>query len=88
MPNIKSAVKRNSQALIRRQRNRSRKSALRTQIKKVRSAVEQGDRDGANQLLTETLSLIDRTAGSGTIHRNAAARRKSRLTHLVATLGA
>jgi small subunit ribosomal protein S20 len=83
MANNKSAEKRNAQNLVRRSRNRARLSALRTQIKKVRTAVSAGDVETARSLLPETLGLIDRTATSGTIHRNAASRRKSRLQRLV-----
>ncbi|HVS16936.1 MAG TPA: 30S ribosomal protein S20 [Thermoanaerobaculia bacterium] len=83
MANNKSAEKRNVQSIVRRQRNRARLSALRTQVKKVRTAVASGDLETARTLLPATLGLIDRTASKGTIHRNAAARRKSRLERLV-----
>jgi len=83
MANNKSAEKRNAQSLVRRSRNRARLSALRTQIKKVRTAVADGEVETARDLLPETLGLIDHTASTGTIHRNAAARRKSRLQRLV-----
>lgn len=86
MANIKSAEKRNRQSIERRQRNRARLTRLRTEIKKVRTAVEAGDTELAKTLLDDTLSLIDRTASRGVIHSNSAARRKSRLTRLVATL--
>ena len=85
MANNKSAEKRTRQALVRRERNRSRLSKLRTEIKKVRAAVEEGRTDDAKGLLPATLGLIDRTAQKGAIHRSAAARRKSRLTRLVAS---
>lgn len=83
MANNPSAEKRHRQSIVRRDRNRSRISRLRSQIKKVRLAVEAGDKATAEQLLPETLGLIDRTAQKGAIHPNAAARRKSRLTRLV-----
>ncbi|HVS65838.1 MAG TPA: 30S ribosomal protein S20 [Thermoanaerobaculia bacterium] len=83
MANNKSAEKRNAQSLVRRSRNRARLSALRTQIKKVRTAVADGEVETARDLLPETLGQIDRTASAGAIHRNAAARRKSRLQRLV-----
>ena len=87
MANNKSAEKRNAQNLVRRERNRARLSALRTQIKKVRTAVSAGEVETARALLPDTLGLIDRTASRGVIHRNAAARRKSRLTRLVNQAG-
>jgi small subunit ribosomal protein S20 len=83
MANNKSAEKRNRQAILRRDRNRARISRLRGQIKKLRQAVEAGDNDVAQQLLPATLGMIDRTAQKGSMHPNAAARRKSRLTRLV-----
>jgi small subunit ribosomal protein S20 len=83
MANNKSAEKRNAQSIVRRQRNRARMSELRTEIKKVRTAVASGDLETAKALLPATLGLIDRTASKGSIHRNAAARRKSRLQRLV-----
>jgi small subunit ribosomal protein S20 len=83
MANTESAEKRHRQSQARRERNRARKSALRTAIKKVRSAVEAGDSATAKKLLPETLSLLDRTASRGVIHANQAARSKSRLTRAV-----
>jgi small subunit ribosomal protein S20 len=83
MANTESAEKRNRQSQIRRERNRSRKSELRTAIKKVRAAVESGDGATAKKLLPDTLSLLDRTASRGVIHPNQAARSKSRLTKAV-----
>lgn len=86
MANTKNAEKRHRQSLVRRVRNRSRLSRLRTEIKKVRVAVDGGDADAAQQLLPGTLQLIDSTAGSGSMHRNAAARYKSRLIRAVRSL--
>lgn len=83
MANTASAEKRHRQSQLSNQRNRARKSALRTAIKKVRAAVEAGDSATAKKLLPETLSLLDRTASRGVIHRNQAARSKSRLTKAV-----
>ena len=83
MANTPSARKRARQNPIRRDRNRSRMSALRGAIKSVRTAVENGDQEAAQALLPDTLALIDRTSSRGVIHRNSAARRKSRLVRLV-----
>ncbi|MXZ38447.1 MAG: 30S ribosomal protein S20 [Holophagales bacterium] len=82
MANSKQAEKRIRQSLIRRDRNRAAMSRLRTSIKRLRSAAD-SDVTKARELLPSTLSLIDATARKGVIHRNAAARRKSRLTRLV-----
>ncbi len=86
MATHKSAEKRHRQSLKRRQINRANRSALRTQVKKLRSSVSESDRDTAQKLMIETTSLIDRSAKKGLLHRNAAARQKSRLARLVNTL--
>lgn len=87
MPNHKSSEKRVKQEAVRRQRNRSNNSTLRTQIKKLRSAISEGDGAKAKELLTPTESLIDKSVQKGVIHRNAAARYKSRLTRQVSKTG-
>lgn len=83
MANTKSAEKRLRQNERRRQRNRHFRSRMRTAVKRVRSAVESGDAEQAKELLPETLRVIDETAQKGVIHRNAAARHKSRLSKAV-----
>ena len=88
MANHKSAVKKNTQDIVRRDRNRIHRSKMRTQIKKFRQLLEAGDAAGARGMLVETLSLVDRTARHGVIHTNAASRTKSRLTKAVARLEA
>jgi small subunit ribosomal protein S20 len=88
MANHKSAIKKNSQDVARRERNRTHRSRMRTQIKKFRKLLEEGDAAGARAMLTDILSLVDRTARHGVIHGNAADRTKSRLTKAVARLEA
>ena len=80
MPNHKSAEKRVRQNETRRATNRSNRSALRTSIKKLRAALAGNDKDAINKLLPETISTIDKAIQKGVMHRNAAARYKSRLT--------
>lgn len=80
MPNHKSAEKRVRQNEKRRMINRGHRSKLRSGIKKLRSALEGGDAAGTQTLLPETISLIDKAVQKGALHRNAAARYKSRLT--------
>lgn len=80
MANNKSAEKRMRQDRVRRERNRSNRSELRTAIKKVRRALETGKVDEAQTLLPAAIKVIDVSAKKGVIHRNAAARNKSRLT--------
>ncbi len=86
MANIKSAEKRIEQSAKRRERNRAQRSRMRSAVRKVREAVTAGDRAKAEELLAETLSLVDVTAQKGVIHDNAAARTKSRLTRAVAAM--
>jgi small subunit ribosomal protein S20 len=78
-----SAEKRNRQNEAHRERNRAYRSRMRSSIKKLRTLVESGDADGARKALPATLGLIERTAQKGVIHRNTAARYKSRLAKLV-----
>jgi small subunit ribosomal protein S20 len=83
MPRTKSAMKQLRKSLKRREINRRNLSRLRTYIKKLRRAVEAGDVQLARELLPQTVSIIDKSIQKGVIHRNAAARYKSRLTLLV-----
>ena len=86
MANHKSAVKRVRQNAKRNEINRSNRSKLRTQIKKLRIAVSNTDKPQSTELLNPTVSLIDKAVNKGLIHRNTAARYKSRLTKHVANL--
>jgi small subunit ribosomal protein S20 len=72
-------IKRNRQNEVRRQRNKSTRSALRTQIKKVIEAAEAGDRAVAEDAYKTAAKALDQAAAKGVIHRNAAANKKSRL---------
>lgn len=85
MPNVKSAEKRMRTNLKRRERNRRERSRVRTAIKKVRQA---DSPESARAALGNAESLLDRLAGRGIIHTNAAARHKSRLHAHVARLEA
>lgn len=88
MANHKSAEKRNRQAEKRNEVNRRNRGALRTEIKRLRAAVEEGDREEALALLPKTVSVIDKAIQKGVIHKNAAARYKARLTGSVSKLSA
>ena len=79
MANHASAVKRNRQRLKKTARNRAAKSALRTEIKKARSAVVSGPKD-APGLVTAAISALDRAASKGMIPAKRASRLKGRLT--------
>ena len=79
MANHKSAEKRHRQSEKRRLVNKSNLNRLRTQLKKMRTAVSAKNKEEVNALLSPTLSLIDRSIQKGTLHKNAAARYKSRM---------
>ncbi len=83
MPNIKSAKKRVIVAEINRQKNASTKSAMKTVVKKFETAVAAGNKEEAEVLLKDALKTLDKTASKGVIHKNTAARQKSRLAKCV-----
>jgi len=83
-----SALKQMRQARKRRARNRQNLSQLKTQVKKLRTAVARGDAAAARALFPETAALIDRSAKKGVVHDNAAARYKSRLAKRLNALAA
>jgi small subunit ribosomal protein S20 len=72
----------------RRARNRKNLSQLKTQIKKLRSVIAEGNAETAARLLHATEAEIDKAAKKGVVHDNAAARYKSRLARKVSALGA
>ncbi|MEN9725043.1 MAG: ribosomal subunit protein [Pseudomonadota bacterium] len=79
MANTAQARKRARQAVKQRAHNASLRSTLRTAIKKVIKAVEAGDKAAAQAAFAENVSVIDRIADKKIIHKNKAARHKSRL---------
>lgn len=79
MANTRSAEKRNRQMEVRRARNRAAKSEMKTQIKKMRATLDEGDEKAIRQTLAETTSVIDRTARKVIIDKNTASRYKARL---------
>ena len=83
MANIKSAKKRARQSEVRREHNASVRSRMRTAIKRVRKAVETGDKTGAATALRSAYSVLDATVGKGVVHKNMVARSKSRLAAAV-----
>ena len=87
MANHKSALKRVRQNAKRNEINRGNRSKVRTQIKKLRSAIAGHDKTAGNELLSPTVSMIDKAVSKGIIHKNTGARYKSRLTKHVAELG-
>lgn len=83
MPIIKSAKKRMRQNVRRNAHNRMRRSTLRTAIRRLHETIASGDREAIQAQWIKTQGLIDRTARLGIIHRNAAARTKSRLARRI-----
>ncbi|MEJ2761371.1 MAG: 30S ribosomal protein S20 [Gammaproteobacteria bacterium] len=86
MANIASAKKRTRQAFRRRIQNYSQRSLLRTQIKKVVTALAKGDKEAAVAAYREAIPVIDKMINKGIIHRNKAARHKSRLNKQIQAL--
>lgn len=80
MANIKSAKKRILVAERNRLRNVAAKSAIKTAIKKALTAAQQKDQEALNSALSHVYKLCDKAAGKGILHKNTAARKKSRLT--------
>jgi len=87
MANIKSQIKRNRQNEKRRVRNKAVRSELRTRTKRAVVAVETGAED-SEEAIRLAVKRIDKAAAKGTIHKNQAANRKSRLMKRAAKAGA
>ena len=83
MANHKSAEKRNRQNKIRNARNTHIRSTMRTYVKKVRTAVADGDLENAQALLEKAVPCIDKASAKGVIHKATASRKISRLAKLV-----
>ncbi len=83
MANIASARKRARQAEIRRRHNQARRSMMRSKLKEVTAAIAKGDRAAAEAAYAEAVPVLDRMATRGVIHRNKAARHKSRLAQQI-----
>ncbi len=79
-----SALKAHRQSLKNREHNRQFRARLRNALKSIRAAIDGNDLAAARSALKQTVSLVDRMASKGIIHRNAAGRYKSRLTSRIA----
>ncbi|NYT59508.1 30S ribosomal protein S20 [Alcaligenaceae bacterium] len=86
MANTAQARKRARQSVERNKHNASLRSMLRTSIKRVRQAIEAGDKAIAAEVFQKTTGIIDRVADKNIIHKNKAARHKSRLAAAVKAL--
>jgi len=74
-----SALKAHRQSLVHRERNRKYRSQLRSTLKEIRALIDK-DQAAAKKQVNQAISLIDKMAGKGVIHRNTASRYKSRLS--------
>ncbi|MBB1089322.1 30S ribosomal protein S20 [Lysobacter sp. SG-8] len=88
MANIKSAKKRAKQTVVRNARNASQRSMLRTYVKKVLKALGENDAAAAETAFAAAQPIIDRYSARGLIHKNKAARHKSRLNARIKALKA
>ena len=88
MPNHRSAEKRDRQNARRNEVNTVNRTRLRTTIKRLRTALAAGNAQEAQELLPQTVSVIDKSVQKGILHRNTAARHKARLTSHVNELAA
>lgn len=86
MANHKSAAKKARRDVEARLRNRANRSAMKTAVKKFLAVVSTGNKAQAAALLPTTLGLVDKSVRKGVMHKNAANRTKSRLTHKVNVL--
>ncbi|MET3699306.1 SSU ribosomal protein S20P [Bacillus oleivorans] len=88
MPNIKSAIKRVKTTNERNAQNAAQKSAMRTAVKKVEAAIANKDVEAAKASVVNATKELDKAATKGLIHKNAAARKKSRLAKQINSLNA
>ena len=86
MANIKSQIKRNMTNERARQRNVAVKSALKTAVRRVRTAAESGDAAAATEAFQVAAKQLDKAASKGVIHKNQAANRKSAMAKRAASL--
>ena len=88
MANHFSALKRARQTEKRTARNRANTSRLRTALRDLRELLSKGDKQGAEQIFRQTVSSLDKAVQKGVLHKNTAARYKSRLSARVKAIGA
>jgi len=86
LANSAQAKKRAKQAEQNRQLNASQRSAMRTTVKKLDAAIASGDKEQATAAFKAVVPALDRAARKGLIHKNAAARSKSRMNNAVRAL--
>jgi small subunit ribosomal protein S20 len=87
MANHKSAIKRHRQNLKRSARNVAIESAVKTAMKQVKETIAKGSKENAETVLIKAVRLLDKAVSKGTLHRNNASRKVSRLTAAVHSIG-
>jgi len=88
MANTASARKRARQTVIRTERNKARRSRMRTFVTKVEAAIASGNKEAAAEALRAAQPELQRAAGKGVVHKNLVARKVSRLSARIKALGA
>lgn len=86
MANSAQAIKRARQAEVRRQRNVAMRSRMRTFVKKVVNAINAGEKETATEAFKAAVPVLDSMANKGIIHKNKAARQKSRLNSAIKSM--
>ena len=86
MANIASQIKRNRQSEVRNTRNKATRSALKTSLKKFRTALEAGEAEAAAEAYREAARDLDKAAQKGVVHANFAANHKSRMAKHLASM--
>lgn len=86
MANIKSQIKRNKQNQARRIRNRVYRGTARTYVRKAETAIKTGDSQASQAEVLQAIKVLDKAVTKGVIHKNNAARRKSRLVKKLNTM--
>lgn len=79
MANIASQMKRNRQTIVRHERNKQTRSALKTSLKKFRTAIEAGEATAADEAFRAASKDLDKAASKGVVHSNYAANKKARM---------
>ena len=86
MANIASQIKRNRQTIVRHERNKATRSALKTSLKKFDAAVDTGERDAASDAYRTAARDLDKAAQKGVVHTNFAANHKSSMAKRLSAL--
>ena len=87
MANSPQARKRARQAETNRQHNAGLRARMRTYVKRVLSAIESGDKEAASTAYKNAVAILDKTVSKGLVHKNKAARHKSRLNSTIRNMG-